>query len=808
MAQLEKSRPTIGSSASDTHSQSGLTPSSPMLSPSSTHDSDFDIDPIVIRPSANQDVIDWISKARESIEAFGGFIGMSGAGMPKSFLVKEDPEDSASSDGYDSAGEYAMETRTGEAEEEYDIGVVDSAGEEVLRSGHADERAARPSGTQRDASDRVQKPSLRRQHSAASSTGTGHHRTSWKKDSGSEKLATLPTEASPWGLMADLALKNGRRRRSSADREADPPASTELGVANVDFFRASPGPDQAMSRDADAQRQAPHILTRNIVTPGEAEELFQIFYDYMNLSVSLLDPVLYTAQMTCYRSSFLFTVICAIASRYYTKRPELYSQAMHYAQLAAGTALISGQKSVEVVHAYLLLSLYPVPVKRWEEDRSWLYLGLAIRVATDLNLHHPNTAMPLNEQHAREMLNRTRAWLNCFNLDRSIGSQHGKAPVIKNTDYIANFSGPWWSSSEYNMKGFDIHICAYNEALRTSSNFRAQVYSDPHHPTGLNKDADFEGISMATDDELVRLEKKWFKILQDNIDAKDPQSVFRTDLIKLAYSYQRLVALSYGFQHAFGKHNTNENPFLLRCLRAASDVVHAVVNGKSKQRIYLRHGPEGQSVFLTFASAFLVKLLQPKYSSYLTTEQRLDIRALVQKVVDLLGSPEVAIDNRHGPKLYSRFLEGLLATPMAKVDYSPSITRKVLQRSRSATSQPAGTELSADIPIIFSAPSPSTSSNLPPLAGTSLIFDGFATGDDPFAHGPVDSLALNMDYFQPPLAFDSEILQSMQSLTDWQDISLPGFNWMSQLQSPHASDSSNSIKYNETAMFGIPLTSP
>jgi hypothetical protein len=52
---------------------------------------------------------------------------------------------------------------------------------------------------------------------------------------------------------------------------------------------------------------------------------------------------------------------------------------MHYAQLAAGTALISGQKSVEVVHGYLLLALYPVPVKRWEEDRSWLYLGLAIR---------------------------------------------------------------------------------------------------------------------------------------------------------------------------------------------------------------------------------------------------------------------------------------------------------------------------------------------------------------------------------------------------------------------------------------------
>ena len=71
--------------------------------------------------------------------------------------------------------------------------------------------------------------------------------------------------------------------------------------------------------------------------------------------------------------------VCAIASRYYTERPELYARVMHYAQLAAGTALISGQKSVEMVQAYILLSLYPVPFRKWEDDRRWLFLGLAIR---------------------------------------------------------------------------------------------------------------------------------------------------------------------------------------------------------------------------------------------------------------------------------------------------------------------------------------------------------------------------------------------------------------------------------------------
>jgi hypothetical protein len=108
-------------------------------------------------------------------------------------------------------------------------------------------------------------------------------------------------------------------------------------------------------------------------------------------------------------------------------------------------------------------------------------------VAFDINLHHPHTAKPQNEQHARELLNRTRIWLNCFNLDRSSGSQYGKPLAIKNTDYIANHSESFWEATEYNVKHFDIHLCCYNAELRVMSDFMTQIYSDPKHPTSLNK---------------------------------------------------------------------------------------------------------------------------------------------------------------------------------------------------------------------------------------------------------------------------------------------------------------------------------
>ncbi|EGN98921.1 hypothetical protein SERLA73DRAFT_54725 [Serpula lacrymans var. lacrymans S7.3] len=159
---------------------------------------------------------------------------------------------------------------------------------------------------------------------------------------------------------------------------------------------------------------------------------------------------------------------------------------MRYAQLAAGTALISGPKNEELCAGYLLLQLYPVHSRRWEEDRSWIFLGLAIRIAQDLNLNRSSNTKSLNELHSRVLLNRTRIWLNCFNLDRSSGSQYGRLSIIKNTDFVANNSGNWWQS-EYNLPHFDMHLCCYNAELRVIADFMAQINSDPTLPAGTNK---------------------------------------------------------------------------------------------------------------------------------------------------------------------------------------------------------------------------------------------------------------------------------------------------------------------------------
>jgi len=115
---------------------------------------------------------------------------------------------------------------------------------------------------------------------------------------------------------------------------------------------------------------------------------------------------------------------------------------------------------------------------------------------------------------------------------------------------------------------------------------RYSIYARFAYPLQTPQEVDFEKLATDTDDKLKELEQFWYPILDANVDQNNRQGCFRTGLLKLAFSYARLIALSYGFQHAFGKNSTDdENPFLKRCLNAATDVVKAMVEdiGKPEQ---------------------------------------------------------------------------------------------------------------------------------------------------------------------------------------------------------------------------------
>ncbi|KAI9454325.1 hypothetical protein F5148DRAFT_430858 [Russula earlei] len=225
---------------------------------------------------------------------------------------------------------------------------------------------------------------------------------------------------------------------------------------------------------------------------------------------------------------------------------------MHFSKTAAANALIDEWKSVELCKAYILLSIYAVPARRWEEDRSWLYTCLAIRVATDLNLHILHSKKPTMEQQELEMLNRTRIWIICFNIDKSTATQIGKPSTLKE-DFIVRKSLELYKSSPNNHPAYqyDVLIIAYTSLFRIVNKFHQKVFSGPTVPNSLNHSIDFRAVTLEHDWLLTNCFQEWSEPFERDSDHSDAACEFRVKLLPFYTNYARLVMFSFGFQSAF-----------------------------------------------------------------------------------------------------------------------------------------------------------------------------------------------------------------------------------------------------------------
>ncbi|KAF8198312.1 hypothetical protein K438DRAFT_1584084 [Mycena galopus ATCC 62051] len=647
-------------------------------------------------------------------------------------------------------------------------------------------------------------------------------------DGGDRDASVLPDASVPLGLIANLSLSHSRSRDRRGARggegataeEEDDLDDDNVGVANAGYFEPGPATDLGMRAQLIEQHSPPEILIHGLVVPEDVEKLFEIFYTRVNPFIALLDPVLHTPASTFARCPFLFTVVCAVASRYYPEKSEIYPIAMHFAKHSAANALIDGWKSVELCQAYILLSIYPVPARKWEEDRSWLYTGLAIRIATDLNLHQvPNTkAAKGNEKQERELLNRTRVWMICFNLDRSSATQYGKPPSIR-ADYVMRHgSDDWYKKSPYNSV-YDIHMCAYTALLLVVAGFHDEIFSDPTSASGLNKHVDFRAVTIAHDAKLAAFSEEWGKRFATESDPNDRKSVLRCKLLPFLTAYSRLVMFSFGFQQAYQRGlKPTDHIFFIKCLESAKTVLRSMLDGLVPAG-FMRYSPDGHFIFVAFASAFLLKLLRPEFSHLMPKEEENQVYDLIGRLIQTLSSPDIAIDDRHTPKLYARFLAGLLSrhrrdgATIGRLHPQPPTQQSVTGSSSSEYGNQSR------------AGSTFTMSTMSPMAGAETVL-----GQEHGSHGyqqhtfaPSETVATPIyrpeATYSGPIQYGTEMdlgtglpdeeqmLAAMQALRQpafWDNVMLPGWSWPeSSGHSPASNTSNGSSPYHPQQFMGM-----
>ncbi|EJD35898.1 hypothetical protein AURDEDRAFT_117234 [Auricularia subglabra TFB-10046 SS5] len=504
---------------------------------------------------------------------------------------------------------------------------------------------------------------------------------------------TGDTVLAPFAWIKESALEKKEKKPSdqpSPSSAAKPASSKKVGISRSWFVGQQP---------QNEKNEKMEIMA--IVTPSEVETLFKSFMDKINPYMSMFDEKLHTFQAVRAKSPFLLTVIVTIAARYYTTRPDAYVRLMDVTKKMAGEAIVNTTKSIEHCQAFILLASYPAPDRKYSENRNWLYSGVAFRMATDLSLHRPppKAPVPSDEMLEREYLNRTRTWIVCFYLDESMSAHFGRPATIARDDAVVRNAMSWWRRSPYNHP-HDLHLCLFVELLRIFRRYldRGQDAEDAESLGEPGAKLDYFAMSREFDEE-VRAWEATAQGLFEQTDRKNPIIILRERLCDFTTQYARLIIHSTGFQKGQPVPEGGEDVCLVRCLDAAFRVLEIVMRDIHSTGT-LRYGCDGYFWYCSFASAFLLKFLGPDHREKVDEATRAKIVSYVQELIGVLSSRDVAVDASHPPKLFSRFLSGMLA--------------KHVKQAASATPQPPTpvTQSNAS-PVTDRAPTPALTASSP-----------------------------------------------------------------------------------------------
>lgn len=493
----------------------------------------------------------------------------------------------------------------------------------------------------------------------------------------SPKLDSLPDNTlNPLGLLADTSLAHRREKEGLLTDEehisglipavtqprtdGEPAAEGQkIGLANDRYFK--PGPMNILPlRRLYIERQIqPEMLT--FVTKDEVIELFKIFFEYMNPHCSMLDPNWHTPSLVCSRSPFLLTAICAVSSKFYAARPDLHQKLNKIAKKLAFSVPEQGYKSVEIVQAYLLLFLWGIgPVERFEQERTWTILGLAIRVGTDINLHRKIPYAEGDTPDAKatnlEIRNRERAWLLCYVLDRSFSAQMGKPHSVKE-DFIIRTANKWWQHPH--ALPLDVGLAAYVDYQRTLSRALDFLYSGTSAPSGLQIDCDYLMVIKTFETQLTSWGEDWsfHSRMAVSHGVLDRIIEYRGLIAQFYYHYANVVINSFGLQNALERSPTDIAHFFGRCHSAAVSCAR-LVKEELAPKGYMRYSPDSHFVLFSYAVLTLLKLIRPEFRAFIQNED--SILTLVGEVADLFD--EMAVNQYHTPALYSTFLRALVSS--------------------------------------------------------------------------------------------------------------------------------------------------
>ncbi|KAJ1302186.1 hypothetical protein OPQ81_001013 [Rhizoctonia solani] len=414
-------------------------------------------------------------------------------------------------------------------------------------------------------------------------------------------------------------------------RQADPQADQ--------YWQEGPSSNLVLRGLINEREHVPDILLSGVVGPREANELFERFMKYWNHGLGLLDPAIHSPRTLLQRCPLLFTIVLSIASRDYPARPNLYPRLLQQAKLSASAALVDGLKDADTVQALLLVSAYPPPVQRFTDDRTSLFVGMALRMATDLNLHRASRKAPSSRTEALELANHTRTWRACLLLDSWSAVKHGRLPTLRASSGAPRATDLRGIQSEFEFRIFS----AVNQFMRfAKSSNGALDYMEP---------------TMAFNNDIQALRDEIHHAFHRAEDRDQQSGLLRKAILMQTIEYSRMVVYSFGFTRSIQQGNHWGGDYTIMCLEAASASVIGLLERLAPLPLF-RYSPDSWFEYAAFSAAFLLKLLRPQFQNAIRGSQRVRVADLVKRLVNTYRDPAIALQiQNHLPYVLADFLE-------------------------------------------------------------------------------------------------------------------------------------------------------
>ena len=455
---------------------------------------------------------------------------------------------------------------------------------------------------------------------------------------------------------------------------------SEAGASRKGYFNLS----LFHSKNDDTEGLDPVEL--GLVEIKELERLFDIFFARINPVLDLFDPFLHSVAFVRMRSAFLTTVISSMAARF-SDTPQDAKLAStldkHWQEKLLPMILLGGYKSVEISQAFLILTTYSRPTNRLVDDRSWQYLGFAIRTATEVGVNRkvtPSENLLGNEQVARRVRNRERLWFNLFLYDRTLSAQTGRPWTISEDRMIVQSS--MWHRQDFALpedvslvsliklrritaqhtEAFDTYLTSPDRFDETQTATALGVGGQSMFDRRL---AGLEFFRKNANADLEKWKETWCINTEDKIKEVDTSTAAGKYLVrwaptaKLFYYHSRLLinSLVLGATEQYEGFLSGSS-VSVDCWTSAISLIDTVLNDFTEETLVTWSNDRVVMAVYAAVSAVRMTNLQHKYAF----ADKETLLALVRRLATSMTSAGKTPRHRNGSATpYGRYLKSVLA---------------------------------------------------------------------------------------------------------------------------------------------------